>query len=309
MSFHVLRRAAAPLAFLFLMPPALAEGPRWHEHFSGAQVPAHHVRLKMTRQKSWDGIFRAGLGAAYKICMDDVDATLPESQIPDTLYAAVVEIYYGAGRSVSVENIEQIVIPTVGKGKQADCSPRKSSSRKINFTQYPWVCRIEQWSDAAKASAACRQTPPAGMGVGLGRAGAVPPLSAEQKRMVEAWERKHDLRMPPNLALEAWVKPVAGPTGERRVLAGRECRVFGHPVGALLNQSCIVAAPAAHKGEQSGLLLGVSPFQVWPGVLLESSVEGFDFRLIDAKFDDHVSEDVFRIPDTAKLPPLQKGIL
>lgn len=309
MNFRIFRRLAAPLASLFLVSPALAEGARWHEHFSGAQAPAHHVRLKMTRTEQWDGIFRDALGTAYKICMDDMDAQLPESQIPDVLYAAVVEIYYGMGRSVSVENIEQIVIPAGGKGKQADCSPRKSSARKINLMQYPWTCTIEQWPATTKVSAACKQTPPAGMGAGLARFGAVPPLSTEQKRMVEAWERKQDLRMPPNLAFEAWSKPLAGPTGERRVFAGRECRVFGHAVGALSNEWCIVAAPAAHKGAQPGLLLGVSPFQVWPGVLLESSAGGFDLRFIDAKFDAHVSEDVFKIPDAARLPPLQKGIM
>jgi hypothetical protein len=309
MNFRVLRRIATPLALLFPVSHAQADGGRWHEYFSGAQAPAHHVRLKMTMPEPWAGISRDALGTAYKICMNDVEAKLPESQIPDTLYAAVVEIYYGTGRSVSVENIEQIIIPTGGKGKQADCSPRKSSVRKINLMQYPWTCTIEQWPATTKVSAACKQAPPLGMGIGLARFGAAPALSTEQKLMVEAWERKQDLRMPPNLAFEAWSKPMAGPMGERRVLAGRECRVFGHALGPLLYQWCIVAAPAAHKGAQSGLLLGVSPFQVWPGVLLEGSIEGFDLRLIDVQFDAQVSEEVFKIPDTVKLPPLQKGIL
>lgn len=309
MIFRVFWRASTAFGFLFLVSPALADGARWHEHFSGAQVPAHHVRLKMTMPEPWAGVSRNALGTAYKICMDDMGVQLPESSIPDVLYAAVVDIYYGAERSVSVENIEQVVIPTGNKGKQADCSPRKSSVRKITLMQYPWACTIEQWPATAKVSAACKQTPPAGMGAGLARFGAVPPLTTEQKRMVEVWERKQDLRMPPNLAFEAWSKPMAGPTGARRVFAGRECRVFGHVVGSLLHQWCIVAAPASHKGGQSGLLLGVSPFQVWPGVLLEGSIAGFDLRFMDAKFDAHVSEDVFKVPDTARLPQLQKGIL
>lgn len=279
----------------------------YHSGVGGAAARVAYVHLVMEQTPEHREADRRWLEEQHEICRQGKEGVeligkaaepyraLPPEGVPERPWIEDIEIYYAAGRSVTVVTTTTYSIdlarPTARHpDRKGDCALARTTARTIHYLDGASECKVRQTAGRRELGLSCKQVP------GRARANVAAPGIVHARPLPQAPQRAGGAFLPglPEAAL-----PMLVGTGETRLIAGRRCRVFGTP--DLLEQ-CV-------ETQEDPAVLQVSPFNRVSGLLLQAVMSNRRYTARRAEAGIEVGEHLFRIPDkggqpAGQLPPL-----
>lgn len=275
MSRHPLRRAALTWAIAGSLAAGSAMA-AWHDEHPGSDIRAHHVHL--SGYGGDNARNRALLEETYRACAETnprfgrpVEA-LPAAGLPATVSSHEIDIYYAAGRTLTVST------GTLQTLDRANCriTPHPYAWMKIQSGR--GVCSIDLIR--RRAQGLCLTPPGEAAAPAVDLAKVPAHLRAEVSRQIARLDRGAPAAPPAGAALPA--------TGSRRVVAGHACTVYRQTT---LDMTLCIARP------DSRFPIGAAPLNgATPGLLLASETPALTLSASSVALDVEMSESAFAIP-------------